>query len=38
VANAFENGEGQVEISMAFSKLNVFFWWPEKEGKGAAAE
>jgi hypothetical protein len=38
VANAFENKEGQAEISMAFSKLNVFFWWPEKKGKGTAAE
>ena len=38
VANAFESEEGQVEISIAFSKLNVFFWWSEKEGKGAAAK
>lgn len=38
MANAFENEEGQIEMSMAFSKLNVFFWWPDKDGKGPAPE
>jgi carotenoid cleavage dioxygenase len=38
VANAFENEEGKIEISLAFSKLNVFFWWTDKNGKGPAPE
>lgn len=38
VANAFENEGGKIEISIAFSKLNVFFWWPDKDGKGPAPQ
>ena len=38
VANAFENEDGRIEISMGFSRVNVFFWWPDKDGKGPAPE
>ena len=38
MANAFEDNDGKIEMSIAFSQLNVFFWWPDKNGKGPAPE
>ena len=33
VANAFEDENGHIMLQMAYSKDNVFFWWPDKDGK-----
>jgi len=32
VANAFEDNNSGIHIQMAYSKDNVFFWWPDKDG------
>lgn len=34
VANAFEDANGHIQLQMAYAKDNVFFWWPDKDGKG----
>jgi carotenoid cleavage dioxygenase len=34
VANAYEDETGNIVLEMAYSKDNVFFWWPDKDGKG----
>ena len=34
VANAYEDENGHIELQMAYSTGNVFFWWPDKDGKG----
>ena len=38
VANAFEREDGKTELSTAFFKMNAFFWWPDKDGRGPAPE
>lgn len=34
VANAYEDVNGNIELQMAYSTGNVFFWWTDKDGKG----
>ncbi|KAL0471614.1 carotenoid oxygenase 1 [Neurospora intermedia] len=34
VANAFEDDKGHIQLQMAYAKDNVFFWWPDANGKG----
>lgn len=34
VANAYEDDAGRILLEMAYSKVNLFFWWPDKDGKG----
>ncbi|KAH8799863.1 carotenoid oxygenase [Xylogone sp. PMI_703] len=38
VANAFENEDGKVELSLVFGKENAFVWWPDKSGRSPAME
>lgn len=33
VANAYEDEGGHIVLEMAYSKDNIFFWWPDKDGK-----
>ncbi|KAG7410280.1 Lignostilbene-alpha,beta-dioxygenase isozyme I [Fusarium oxysporum f. sp. raphani] len=33
VANAYEDEAGHIVLEMAYSKDNIFFWWPDKDGK-----
>lgn len=33
VANAFETPSGKIELQLATTPQNVFFWWPDKDGK-----
>jgi carotenoid cleavage dioxygenase-like enzyme len=33
VANAYEDNDGKIDLHMAYAPDNLFFWWPDKNGK-----
>ncbi|KAJ5654905.1 carotenoid oxygenase 1 [Penicillium lividum] len=37
-ANAFENEDGNIELTLPYYKVNAFYWWKDKDGRAPAPE